>query len=399
MKNRAVKTLIAVTAMVLLCAGCGAENEAAAVPEPGDGGQAEPAAEVPSQEELPEEEEPSAEESGAETEEAISSQAAYEDPDSLPAYSYQGGEEYLDVISDYLVQYAKEGLTGDLPDVFIPFSIIVQTDDTNPEDIIAYGSYNIDGYDLYNTTLISHTGSRSFGAIHLKKNADGSCEVTDADLPLVEEECREVFAPVDGLYEKVMEVSDGKTDEARAEAIAEYVNTNGLNITQWQDYSHPPVPVLNAPETPEEAELYLYKSPQGYQLTYDLRELTLIASDYDDMFSKIEDPDVWSGTLMVVKKVQEEDADAAITAALADTDAGKVTGEDAVMGGSIPCRRAAYDNKLEDGRIFRYVCYAVPASDGMMTVLIETTYEKGVSELSTEELEKTFETVLSTFSV
>ncbi len=321
----------------------------------------------------------------------------YNDPKSLPEYKYSGSEEYLDVINSYLVKDEIDGRGTDLSDVYIPFSIIVGTDDSDPSDIIAYGSYNIDGYDLKNTTLVSVSGSRSDGAFHLKKDSDGSVSVVSADLALVEEDSLEIFAKVPDLYKKVIALTNGPADEAREEAIASYVSDNKLNITQWQDYGHEPHAVLNAPATPEDAQAYTYVSPFGYEITYDLRKYAQMSTSEEDTFDTIEEQ--WTGTFMIIKRFDGDDADEAISAALSYTDATAPASSDAKLVGSIPCKRAEINEPLEDGRIFRYICYAVPAKSGMITVLIETTYEKGVSEMSIEDLEKSFEGILSTFKL
>ena len=332
------------------------------------------------------------------TEAAAGAGTQYDDPKTLPAYVYQGSEEYMDVICDYLVSDELSRVT-DSAEVYIPFGMIVETDDKNPDDIIAYGSFNIDGYDLLNTTLFVTTGSRNYGAIHLKKGDDGKALVTSTDLSEVEEESKEVFAAVDGLYDKVMKEADSKLSSLQEEAIAGYVKANGLNITQWQGHGQAPKPVQGAAETPEEAQFYRYVSPLGYEMTYDLREFTLSSDDSGDLYGKVEDNDVWTGTLMAAGKSEGADTDAAIAKALSFTEASGLKGSDAAIGSGIACKRAEYDEKHEDGRIFRYVCYAVPAGNDVITVLIETTVEKGVSELSVEELEKVFESTLSTFKL
>lgn len=321
---------------------------------------------------------------------------AYEDPDSLPVYAYTGTEEYLDVISEYLIDKSQSTQADDTADVLIPFSIVAETDDSNPDDIVVYGSYNIDGYELMNTTLVAGYGSRGNGAFHIRKNTDGSYEVVNAQLPEVEEEEAEVFAPVDGLYERIVALTDDERMQARAEAIAGYVNTNGLNITQWQDYGWAPVSVLNAPPTPEEAQFYTYHSNLGYEVTYDLRELSLSRSDEEDMFGKVEEND--TGTLMVAEKADSINSDEVLLAA-AGLDADDIDISDAIIGDDIACRRAEWNEDLEDGRIFRYICYAVPLKEDILTIKLETTYEKGVSEMSLEDLEREFSSVLSTFAM
>ncbi len=408
MKNTK-KVLLAAQVAALLMAGCG--NGAAAPAAGGDTAQTAPAAQT-AEETAQTEAEPAAEapaeDAGAAaaegTEEASAESAggsagsAYEDPNALPAYAYQGTEEFMDVISDYLASDAKANGGSDEANVYIPYGSIVMVDKSNPEDILAYGTFGSDGYQLLNTTLVSVTGSRGSGVFHLKKNEDGTATITKAELPETEEDSIGLFEAVAGLYDQVIQEND-KIDALREQAIADYVNANGLNITQWQDYGHAPKAVLNAPPTADADQLYTAESPLGYKLTYDLREYSLSRTSGEDMYGKIEPEDVWTGTLMVVNKWPGYTADDAIAEVLSFTGAADLKSDDAAIGNGIACKRAAYDEKLDDGRIFRYVCYAVPAGNDIITVLIETTVEKGVSELSAEELEKTFEGMLSSFTL
>ena len=393
--------MLAAQAAAIIMTGCGGgAAQTAPLEEAAPATAEEAVTEEAAPEEAPEtvSEEETATEAAADAVETEGAGAAYEDPKSLPVYAYQGTEEYMGVIDDFLVAEEKARVT-DQAGVYIPFGFIAHVDDAKADDIIAYGSFNLDGYDLINTTLFDTTGWRTYGAIHLKKNEDGAFEVVSADLPETEEESEEVLSPVKGLFEKVAAEADSRLDQLQEEAIAEYVNANALNITQWQQHGHSPRAVLNAPDTPEEAQFYRFSSPLGYEMTYDLREFTLSSDDESDVYGAIDKDDVWTGTLMAVRKTEGEDTDAAIAAALSGTDAKGLTAADATIGSGISCKRAEYDEKLEDGRIFRYVCYAVPADKGVITVTLETTVEKGVSELTVEELEKQFESTLSTFKL
>jgi hypothetical protein len=210
------------------------------------------------------------------------------------------------------------------------------------------------------------------------------------------EESMELFAPVEGLYEKVLKAMDTEAVKAQEEALAEYVSENGLNITQYQHFGYEPIPIGTA-VTPEEAQSYRYASPLGYEVSYDLRDFTLSADEASDMIAMVNDND--SGTFMIAALQDTKDPDEAIALALSDAEADSFTCTDAVIGDGISCRKTVYDETLEDGRIFRYVGYAVPVKDKVLTILIETTWEKGVSEMSTEDLEKVFKDMLASFAL
>ena len=326
-------------------------------------------------------------------------ESPYDDPKSLPLYKYRGDDEYLGVISDYIIAESMEMNGENAADVYIPYSIVAHTDDRNPDDILVYGSFNICGYDLLNSTLVAVGGSWDAGIFHLKKTDDGNYEVTSADLPMTEQESIKLFAPLPGLYDKLMANLNETGEELRQEEIADYINANGLYITQWQDFGKAPESVLNAPPTPEEENYYTNTSRFGYSVTYDLREFSCTDSGDAEIYGKIEPADVWTGTLMEVKSVDTDDAQTAIADALSNTGADTFDITDTVIGDNISCKKAAYDEEVSDGRIFRYICYAVPANGKTITVVIETTVQEGVSELSAEELEKTFEETLKTFTV
>jgi len=80
--------------------------------------------------------------------------------------------------------------------------------------------------------------------MHLKKNPDGSCSVTSFDQ--VEDgsdfdsSAKKIFGD---KYERLQEImSDDKSrDGFRTAMIKNYVEDNGLGITQYQDYGMDPV--------------------------------------------------------------------------------------------------------------------------------------------------------------
>ena len=326
-------------------------------------------------------------------------ESPYDDPKSLPLYKYQGDDKYLGVISDYMIAEAMEMNGENAADVYIPYSIVAHTDDRNPDDILVYGSFNRCGYNLLNSTLVAESGSWDAGIFHLKKTGDGDYEVTGADLPMTEQDSIKLFDPLPGLYDKLMATLDETGDELRQEEIAKYINTNGLYITQWQEYGYAPKPVLNAPPTPEEENFYTHTSQMGYSLTYDLRKFSYRGDATGESYLKIEPDATWTGTSMNVNSFDTEDAGEAIAEALSFTDAKTFDISDSVIGDNISCKRAVYDEDISDGRIFRYICYAVPAGDKTIAIYLRTDVQEGVSELTVEELEKTFEETLKTFTV
>ncbi|MBR1910092.1 MAG: hypothetical protein IJ821_05850, partial [Lachnospiraceae bacterium] len=56
-------------------------------------------------------------------------ESPYDDPKSLPLYKYRGDDEYLGVISDYIIAESMEMNGENAADVYIPYSIVAHTDD------------------------------------------------------------------------------------------------------------------------------------------------------------------------------------------------------------------------------------------------------------------------------
>ncbi len=381
--------IAAILTATMLAAGCGAQ--AAPAPQPAETEATETAAVETEEQEAAETEEATEEEV---TEDEVT--VEYNDPDGLPTYTYTGTEEYLDVISDYMVtEYAKN--FPQKMNVFIPYSIVVDTDDSNTDDILVYGEFDIDGYDLRNSTLVSNCGSRNAGIFHLQKADDGTVTVVKAELPETEDETEKLFSSAKDAYDKIKALTDEDLTEARAAAIADYVNTNGLHIDQWQDYGEAPVVVINAPEPPEEEEIYTFESPKGYGITYDLREFTLGTSDETDMYGKVEENEKYTGTFLVIEKVASTDTDAAMKEAMKQAGVTDAEITDATIGDGVACSTAQWQETLDDGRIFYYICYCVPMDDDVLRIRLETTYQEGVNEVTMDDLARMFAPMMDTF--
>ena len=313
----------------------------------------------------------------------------------LPAYKYTGDEEYLAEISDYLIDYfGKEAGLDDL-DVLIPYSIIVQTDENSEDDIVVYGSFNIDGYTLRNTTLCSGPGARSYGIFHISK-ADGNVTITDGQLSQTYYDMQDMFSPIDGMLDKINALSDEDIEKARVQSIEEYVTSNSLSITQWQDFARAPEAIAGA-TTSEEDEMYTFKSNFDYEITYDLRKITLSSiGEEGDMFGRVESGDFYSGTFMVICTSAYSDPEKAVYENNTDISPKDLEFTDTTIG-SYPAKRAEWTEKTDDGSEMRYVFYGIDVKETVITVKLSTTHSEKVPEMSIEELDEFFADTLATF--
>lgn len=313
----------------------------------------------------------------------------------LPAYKYTGEEEYLAEISDYLIDYfGKEAGLDDL-DVLIPYSIIVQTDENSEDDIVVYGSFNIDGYTLRNTTLCSGPGARSYGIFHISK-ADGNVTITDGQLSQTYYDMQDMFSPIDGMLDKINALSDEDIEKARVQSIEEYVTSNNLGITQWQDFGRAPEAIAGV-TTSDEDEMYTFKSNFDYEITYDLRKITLSSiGEEGDMFGRVESGDFYSGTFMVICTSAYSDPEKAVYENNTDINPKDLEFTDTTIG-SYPAKRAEWTEKTDDGSEMRYVFYGIDVKETVITVKLSTTHSEHVPEMSIEELDEFFADTLATF--
>ena len=190
---------------------------------------------------------------------------------ALPEYRYTGDDLYTAVVCEWLKENQADSYTEG--DVMIPCPVIVEVDDSNPEDILVWGAFDLYWYELRNTTLFCVSGGSVPGLMHLQQK-DGNCTVAAfeavRDGSDYGEDVQRIFGMRGGLIEKFESDYAGR-DEIRLRFISDYVNENMLKITQMQDYGWPPAPLINAPETAEEDQIVQHSSVLGYSIDYDLR--------------------------------------------------------------------------------------------------------------------------------
>lgn len=158
----------------------------------------------------------------------------------LPAYKYPGDDRLMAAVYEYIVD--KYSTQYDKADVSIPAVTIVDTDDSDPDDIRVWGDFRIDNYDLEGDTLMAQSGGSYPGCIHLRKTGD-DYEVTEVEE--VEDgsgytsSAKKIFGSRFEAFIKSMD--DEKREEIRTQIIADYVKANGLSVKKYQDYGWDPV--------------------------------------------------------------------------------------------------------------------------------------------------------------
>lgn len=206
---------------------------------------------------------------------------AFAEGDALPAFEYRGPDPIAEAVCAYLLEneggYYTEG------DVLIPCPSILEVDDTDPQDTLVWADYYLNWYVLRNTTLICVSGGAFPGMMHLRATDDG-WEVTSVEYLRDGEDydvdAKRVFGAREGLLEKFEADDDEALAIVERQYVSDYVNWNGLNVTQLQHFGWPPVPLINAPDTAEADQIIHCERSMGCALDYDLRVFSEF--DYDD---------------------------------------------------------------------------------------------------------------------
>ena len=167
-------------------------------------------------------------------------EGASKDTGVLPAYKYPGDDKLMAAVYEYIADECSKDY--DKADVSIPMVNLVDTDDSDADDIKVFGDFWIYNYKLEGDTLMTESGGSYPGCIHLKKSG-ADYEVTEMEvvgdgsdyLPTA----RKIFGNRFDDLTKAMD--DEKRAQIRGQIIADYVKANDLKITKYQDFGWDPV--------------------------------------------------------------------------------------------------------------------------------------------------------------
>ena len=129
-------------------------------------------------------------------------------------------------------------------EICIPGHNYIAVDETNADDILVWGDFWVMNYNQAGDTLKSVSGGNHPGLMHVRKIDDNHFEVVSFDGVEAgtgnDPSARRIFGDKYPEYQAAH--SDDKKREATIlEAIAEYVQNNGLAVTMCQDYGWPAV--------------------------------------------------------------------------------------------------------------------------------------------------------------
>ena len=311
----------------------------------------------------------------------------------LPDYHYYGTEDWADQ-ADYVCQYIIDEVFADTEaDLKVCVPIVLKVDDSDKKDVKMWGEYEAYTYQLMNTSLFLRSGGSYGGVAHLDMTGDTPV-VTGMDYledgsgydPSVDK----LFG-TEGLKEAYIDACDN-SQMYETQALSDYVNHNGIYITQYQHYGWPPVSIINAPPTRDEDQQIYYVSNLAYTAQYDMRQMCSDETGSADMFSNI-DSDEWNDFLIEVYKEDGTDIDAAIQnirSNLYDESADLNRTDDTSFLGHTGCTSLVSVSPYKEGDHV-YVNYIVPRDDGLFVVKISSIYsEDEAKQMATDAIIEAF---------
>lgn len=125
----------------------------------------------------------------------------------------------------------------------IPFTILVDLDDEDKENVKVYGIFWVQDYRLNGNVLETVSGGCFPGVVKGKKT-NGIWKFTEMERVVSgagnAESAKEIFGARYDAYSMLIS-DDTVRKTVRTEAVKEYVKANGLNVTAYKDYGNDPV--------------------------------------------------------------------------------------------------------------------------------------------------------------
>ena len=271
-------SLLMAAALTFSAAGCGGAKEENAAPtettEDSVSAETEEAAaeiakDLESAEELGETAESAgepgeaAESAGEVGEAAESAEELADDAETAEELGEEAAEDGAGGLDEFKPEGAKYGYAGDDPtelaaykymaeevsknfdkaEITIPTVNIFHADYTNAEDVILFGDFWVENYNIDGETLKCVSGGHFPGVMHLAKDGDG---YTVSDFTAVEdgegfdESAKELFGEHYDDFMTIYSDSDARA-ELRKITVSDYVNLNGIPVYQYQDEGWDPV--------------------------------------------------------------------------------------------------------------------------------------------------------------
>ena len=153
-------------------------------------------------------------------------------------YGYGGTNPVEAAVYQYMVEEVSKSY--DKTDVSIPTVSIVHVDYAPEDEILVYGDFWIDNYNIKGDTLRDISGGNYPGVIHLSKDYVVTAFDQVADGGDFDASAKELFGDYYDDFIAVYNDSDARAELRRA-TVTDYVHFNGLDVKQYKDKGWPAV--------------------------------------------------------------------------------------------------------------------------------------------------------------
>lgn len=172
---------------------------------------------------------------------------AIEDSESEPevdgtAYGYAGSDPVEAAVYKYLAEEVSKDY--DDAEVHIPTVNIVHIDFTPKDEILVYGDFWIENYNVEGDTLKCVSGGHYPGMMQVSKDYVVTDFKQAADGEDFDSSAKEIFGDHYDDFMKIYSDSDLR-NELRKVTVTDYVNLNGLSVTKFQDEGWDPVEIYH----------------------------------------------------------------------------------------------------------------------------------------------------------
>ena len=172
---------------------------------------------------------------------------AIEDTESEPevdgtAYGYAGSDPVEAAVYKYLAEEVSKDY--DDAEVHIPTVNIVHIDFTPKDEILVYGDFWIENYNVEGDTLKCVSGGHYPGMMQVSKDYVVTDFIQAADGEDFDSSAKEIYGDHYDDFMKIYSDSDLR-NELRKVTVTDYVNLNGLSVTQYQDEGWDPVEIYH----------------------------------------------------------------------------------------------------------------------------------------------------------
>ena len=170
-----------------------------------------------------------------------------EDSESEPevdgtAYGYAGSDPVEAAVYKYLAEEVSKDY--DDAEVHIPTVNIVHIDFTPKDEILVYGDFWIENYNVEGDTLKCVSGGHYPGMMQVSKDYVVTDFKQAADGEDFDSSAKEIFGDHYDDFMKIYSDSDLR-NELRKVTVTDYVNLNGLSVTKFQDEGWDPVEIYH----------------------------------------------------------------------------------------------------------------------------------------------------------